>query len=99
MVRIVFITISRACACTLTRCKKSEAALQKVLASYPNAPQMERIDFSEEQDKARSLTQKHGVFMLPVALFLDGKNGLLDILEGEFTEGDAKKALELYLGK
>ena len=74
LVRIVFITTSKACDCTLTRCQNGEAALQKVLASYPNSPQVERIDFAEEQDKARSLTQKHGVFMLPVALLIDGKD-------------------------
>ena len=96
LARIVFITTSKACGCTLTRCQNGEAALQKVLASYPNAPQMERVDFAEERDKARSLTQKHAVFMLPVALLIDGKDSLLDKLEGEFTEAEAKKMLELY---
>lgn len=99
LVRIVFITTSKACDCTLTRCQNAEAALQKVLASYPNAPQVERVDFAEEQDKARSLTQKHVVFMLPVALLIDGKDSLLGKLEGEFTEADAKKTLHVYLGK
>jgi hypothetical protein len=91
--RLVLITTTKACECTMKRCKGAEAALEKDLKEMPGLPALEKINMAEEPEKARELAMKHQAAMLPVVLLLDGKDELIVKLEGEFTEEDLAKAL------
>ena len=94
--RLVLITTTQACECTMARCKKTEAALDKGLKEMTGLPSLETINMATEPDKAREIAMKHQASMLPVVLLLDEKDGLIVKLEGEFTEEDLIKALAAH---
>ena len=98
LVRIVFITTSRACACTLTRCKNAESSLQKAMTKHPKAPKLERLDYAREPERVRKLISKYTAMMLPIIYFIDQDGNLLDGLEGDFYEEDINEILGKYAG-
>lgn len=93
--KIVFITTSEACNCTMTQCKKGEEAMNKALELFENLPEIERVDYAKETDKARELIKKYGAGILPVFLLLNEKEEALGMLQGEFEQ----KAVEEILLK
>lgn len=98
LTRIVFITTSRACDCTMTRCQNAESSLQKAITKYPKVPRPEQIDYASETERARKLISKYTAVMLPIIYFIDEDGNLLDGLEGEFSGEDISELLGRYAG-
>jgi len=96
LTRIIFITTSQACDCTMRRCRNGEQALNEALSKQTYAPQIERIDFARERDRAMGLVKKYSAMMLPIIYFIDQKDDLLQKLEGEFSAGDVSEILNKY---
>jgi len=97
--KIIFITTSEGCDCTMARCKKGEEALEKALTLFENVPPVERIDYAKEQDKARELSKKYGVSLLPVFLLLNEKAESLGMLQGEFEDPAVIEILSKHFKK
>lgn len=88
LARIIFITTSRGCQCTLTRCSAAEKVLQKVLKNYPHAPKVEKVDYAMEQNKALYFVKKYSAMMLPILYLVDADENLLWKKDGDFTEAE-----------
>lgn len=88
LARIIFITTSRGCQCTLTRCTDAEKVLTKVLKNYPNAPTMEKVDYAMEQNKALYFVRKYSAMMLPILYLVDVNDNLLWKKDGDFNEAE-----------
>jgi hypothetical protein len=97
--RLVFITTSRACACTMKRCLAAGRALGNAVESYSGIPPLEKMNLSTEPDKARELAKRYQANMLPVVLFLDDKDELLLKLEGEFSNEDINNSFARFFAK
>ena len=98
--RVVLVTASKACKCTMKRCKSGETVLETALKKFPEAPALERIDYAKEPDKAKALAQKYKMALfLPMILLLDGNADLVDVLQGELNETDVGEALGRHVRK
>lgn len=94
--RIIFITTSKACHCTMDRCRRGEDALKTALEDHPGAPDVERLDYAKQRQKVMELVRKYKAVMLPIIYFLDEGDGLLWKADGEIDPGEIDRILESY---
>lgn len=87
LARAVYITASKACACTLKRCQAADAVVAQV---FSGARQrfLSRIDMATDEDAARPYIQKYRVFALPALLMLDTQGKLLWSAQGELDRDE-----------
>ena len=76
LAQAVYITVSKACGCTLDRCKAGDWVVEKVFVGDKQGL-LKRIDFSTERDLAREYIAKYRLAMPPSLLFLDKDGNLL----------------------
>jgi len=82
LAQAVYITLSKACGCTLDRCKAGDWVVEKVFVGDKQGL-LKRIDFSTERDLAREYVAKYRLAMPPSLLFLDKDGNLLWRADGE----------------
>lgn len=90
---IVFVDLERCCSCTRTRIDNTWKALMEVLGFPPTIP-LDRFHMDTQADKAAPYRAKKPIMVPPAIYFLDGKDGLLEMLQGEITAAQIKKALQ-----
>ncbi len=84
LARVVFLTTSKACSCTLERCQAAEELVKQVFArARPGL--MQRLDYARDKDRAKEYIQKYHVVALPALLFLDVQGNLLWSAVGEMA--------------
>jgi hypothetical protein len=84
LARVVLVTTSKACSCTLERCQAGEELFQQVFAgARPGLVQ--RLDYSQDKEKAKEYIKKYHLIALPAVLFLDGQGNLLWSAVGELV--------------
>ena len=82
--RVVYVTTSKACGCTLERCQAGDALVNQVFAgARPGL--MQRLDYARDKDKAKEYIKKYHLFALPALLFLDEQGNLLWSAVGELA--------------
>ena len=91
--RVVFVDLERCCSCTRTRIDNTWKALMEVLGFPPNLP-LDRFHMDTQAEKAAPYRAKKAVMVPPAIYFLDGKDVLLEMLQGEVTAAQIKKALQ-----
>lgn len=80
--RVVFITTSEGCHCTLSRCSEGEKTVSEVVQQFSKQLVFEKLDYAKEHDQVTKLAQEYQLYNLPALLFFDniGKfNGKLEI--------------------
>jgi hypothetical protein len=92
LARAVYITASKACACTLKRCQAADAVVAQVFAGARQRL-LSRVDMAGDKDAAASYIQKYHVVVLPSLLLLDGQGKLLWSAQGEMNREDITKQL------
>ena len=90
--RIVFIDKAKACECTKKRIDASWKALAGVVGKPP-VPAVERIHMDTAPFKAAPYKAKRPVMVPPAIYFLGEEDKLLEVLQGEVTAAQVKKAL------
>ena len=98
LTHIIFITTSKGCECTMTRCKNGEAALNEAIAKLAKAPPLERVDYAKDPKRVRELIGKYPASLLPIIYFLDSNQNLLWKVEGYFDRAEVSRALQQYWG-
>lgn len=92
--KAVLLTTSKACHCTLARCKEAEALLNNVFKSYEGKIEFRKIDYSFNPQEVETMAREYKVFMLPAVLFF-GKNGeFKGKLDYQLTEENINKKLK-----
>lgn len=95
--RIVFVGKEHACDCTKKSIDAGWEALQKALGTPAKLP-VERLQVDTQGDKVAPYRQQKPMMALPAIYFVDGKNMVLELLQGEVTAEqiaavfDAKKS-------
>jgi SAM-dependent methyltransferase len=84
VVKIVFVDQAEACECTMKRIAGSWAALTAALGDPPRLP-VERIHLDTEQEKADVYDELRSLVVPPGIYFLDEKEALVEMLQGEVT--------------
>ena len=82
--RIVFVGKEHACDCTRKSVVAGWTALQKALGTPAKLP-VERLQVDTEADKVASYRQQKPIMALPAIYFVDGKNAVVELLQGEVT--------------
>jgi len=83
--KIVFIDKENACDCTQKRIDATWAALQAALGPSPSLP-VERIHLDTQAARADSFTLLKPLMVPPGIYFLDDRNGLIEMLQGEVSQ-------------
>jgi len=95
--QVVYITLSKACSCTLVLCQAGDVVVGNVFNGSRQSL-LKRIDYSTDKETARVYIKKYRVTQAPALLFLDAQGNLLWMALGEMSERDIKEKLRLFGG-
>jgi hypothetical protein len=90
--RIVFIDQEKCCACTRRRIDTSWKALMAVLG-FPPTIALDRYHLDTQDKQAEPFLSKRAMVAAPGIYFLDQGGNILELLQGEATEAQIRKAL------
>jgi hypothetical protein len=97
LAQVVYITLTKACGCTLERCQAGDVAVGNV---FNGARQglVKRLDYSTDKEAARVYLKKYRVTQAPALLFLDAQGNLLWMRAGELKEQEIADKLSQFCG-
>ncbi len=97
LAQVVYITLSKACGCTLEKCQAGDIAVGNVF-NGPRQSLLKRIDYSTDKEAARVYIKKYRVTQAPALLFLDAQGNLLWTKAGELDEKEIADKLSQFGG-
>lgn len=80
--QVIYVTVSKACGCTLDRCQAGDLVVETAFAGERQRL-LKRLDYSTDKEIARQYIRKYGLTMPPSLLFLDAQGNLLWRADGE----------------
>jgi hypothetical protein len=85
LTQVVYITLTKACGCTLELCQAGDIIVGKV---FNGARQglLKRLDYSTDKEAARVYIKKYRVTQAPALLFMDAQGNLLWMKAGDLSE-------------
>jgi hypothetical protein len=95
--RAVYITTTKACACTLKRCQAGDALVAQLFKGSRQRL-LSRVDMAGDKDAAESYIQNYRVVVLPSLLLLDAQGKLLWSAQGEMNREEITKQLSQFGG-
>ena len=95
--QVVYITLSKACSCTLERCQAGDIIIGNVFTGA-RKEFLKRLDYSTEKEATRVYLKQYGITQAPALLFLDTQGKLLWMALGELSEKEIQEKLQV-LGK
>ncbi len=84
MTKIVFVGKEHPCDCTRKSIDAGWAAVQTALGTPAKLP-VERLQVDTEGAKVEPYRKQKAIMALPAIYFVDGKNAVLELLQGEVT--------------
>jgi len=90
--KVVFVGKEHACECTQKRVEGCWAALQKALGTPPKLPVV-RLQIDTDQAKVEPYQRQKPMMAVPAIYFVDGKENVLDLLQGEVNEPQIAEVL------
>ena len=94
LAQVVYITLSKACSCTLELCQAGNIIVDNVFKGERKGL-LKRIDYSTDKEAARVYIKQYGITQAPAILFLDTQGKLLWMALGELSEKDIQEKLRL----
>ena len=96
LAQVVYITLSKACSCTLVLCQAGDVVVGNVFNGSKQSL-LKRIDYSTDKETARVYIKKYRVTQAPALLFLDAQGNLLWMALGELSEKDIQEKLAFLM--
>ena len=90
--QVVYITLTKACGCTLVVCQAGDIVVGKVF-NGPRQSLLKRLDYSTDKEAARVYLKKYRITQAPALLFLDATGNLLWMRAGELSEAEISAQL------
>jgi hypothetical protein len=97
LAQVMYITMSKACSCTLERCQAGDIIVGNVFTGEKQAL-LKRLDYSTDREAAREYVKKYRITQAPALLFLDAQGNVLWMALGELAEKDITAKLSLFGG-
>jgi len=97
LAQVVYITMSKACSCTLERCQAGDIMVGNVFNGGRQGL-LKRLDYSTDKEAAKDYIKKYRVTQTPALLFLDTQGKLLWMALGELSEKDIQEKLRFFGG-
>jgi hypothetical protein len=94
LAQVVYITLSKACSCTLVLCQAGDIIVGNVFSGERKGL-LKRLDYSTEKEAAKVYIKQYGITQAPALLFLDTQGKLLWMVLGELSEKDIQEKLRL----
>ena len=94
LAQVVYITLSKACSCTLELCQAGDIIVGNVFTGERKRL-LKRLDYSTDKEAARVYIKEYGITQAPALLFLDTQGKLLWMALGELSEKDIQEKLRL----
>jgi hypothetical protein len=94
LAQVVYITLSKACSCTLELCQAGNIIVGNVFKGERKGL-LKRIDYSTDKEAARVYIKQYGITQAPAILFLDTQGKLLWMVLGELSEKDIQEKLRV----
>jgi hypothetical protein len=91
--RIVFVGKEHACDCTKKSIDAGWEALQKALGAPAKLP-VERLQIDTQGDKVTPFREQKPMMALPALYFVDGKDTVMELLQGEVSEAQIAAVLK-----
>ena len=91
--KIVFIDQEVCCDCTRERIDGTWAALSKAMEGGAGVP-VERFHLDTQEEQARPYLAMRPLMVAPGLYFLDSDGGLVEMLQGELSEGQIGAVLQ-----
>ena len=95
LAQVIYITVSKACGCTLDRCQAGDWVVEKVFVGDKKGL-LKRLDYATEKDAAREYITKYRLAMPPSLLFLDKDGNLLWRADGELDQNQVAEKLKEF---
>ncbi|HEY9074036.1 MAG TPA: hypothetical protein VIN67_07870 [Desulfobaccales bacterium] len=95
--RVVYITLSQACSCTLERCQAGDIIVGNVFTGEKKGL-LKRLDYSTDKEAARVYVKQYHITQAPALLFLDAQGNVLWMALGELAEKDITEKLSQFGG-
>ncbi len=96
LTKVVYITLSKACSCTLERCQAGDIIVATVFTGERKRL-LKRLDYSTEKEAKEYVKQYH-ITQGPALLFLDAQGKVLWTMSGELSEKDITAKLSQFGG-
>ena len=93
--KVIYVTMSKACGCTLTRCRIGDRVVDQVFAGARQGL-LQRLDYSTEREAVRAIFKKYRVTQVPALLLLDEQGNLLWMTAGELSATEIEKQLAQF---
>jgi hypothetical protein len=97
LAQAVYITLTKACGCTLTICQAGDIVVGNVFNGARQSL-LKRIDYSTDKETAKVYIKKYKVTRAPALLFLDAQGNLLWTRAGELNEKEIADKLSQFSG-
>jgi len=85
--QVVYITLTKACGCTLVVCQAGDIVVGNVFNGARRGL-LKRLDYSTDKEAARVYLKKYGVTQASALLFLDDRGNLLWMRAVELNEAE-----------
>ncbi len=92
VVKIVFVGKEHACDCTRKKVDSALAALKQVLGEPPRIP-VEMLKVDTDEAKVEPYRKQQPMVAIPAIYFVDGKDTVLQMLQGEVNAEQISQAL------
>lgn len=93
LTRLVFVGKKNACDCTRKTVDAGWVTLQKALGTPAKLP-VEQLQIDTEAEKVEPYRKQKPIMALPAIYFLDGKDVVLEMLQGEVSEAQIAALLK-----
>jgi hypothetical protein len=97
LTQVVYITMSKACSCTLERCQAGDIIVGNIFTGERKRL-LKRLDYSTEKEAARVYVKQYHITQAPALLFLDDQGKVLWMASGELAEKDINAKLSQLSG-
>jgi hypothetical protein len=92
LVQVVYITMTKACSCTLERCQAGDIIVGNVFSGERKGL-LKRLDYSTDKEAAKGYIKQYHITQAPALLFLDAQSNKLWMASGELSEKDINEKL------
>ena len=95
LAQVVYITLSKACSCTLELCQAGDIIVGNVFTGERKRL-LKRLDYSTDKEAAKVYVKQYHITQAPALLFLDAQGNVLWMALGELTEKDITDKLSQF---
>lgn len=93
--QVIYVTVSKACGCTLDRCQAGDLVIETAFAGERQGL-LKRLDYSTDKETARQFIKKYRLTMPPSLIFLDAQGDLLWRTEGDLDYDTVLEKLKQF---